>query len=165
MFESVNELDKFIYDDCVVKEFEYIGDRIKIVLDALIVSESNSQNTNFTKSYADSATMVLSNASIEKIILAGYKEYNADDELVNSVEDVTIPSKDYPEIIEKLADTYMYRMMYMSKDGDVYRFDAEFETMPEDPAVPDLRSDTYVISLAFDKAVVSFERYLNRVQQ
>ena len=158
MFESVNELDKFIYDDCVVKDFKYDSGRIKIELDALIVAESNSQNAN-------TATMILSNASIDKIIIAGYKEYDANDVLINSVDDRELGMLEYDAVFKKLIDTYMYRMMYMGKEGAVYKFDAEFETPADDPVAADLRTDTYVISMSFEKSVVSFERYLNRVQQ
>ena len=47
-FESVNELEKFSFEDCVITGLEERPERFILNLEALIVLPENSQNTNFT---------------------------------------------------------------------------------------------------------------------
>ena len=59
MFVSTNEFDKFGYDDCLVKSIRETASGLVLELEALIVRARNSQNTNYTDSYADTTTLVL----------------------------------------------------------------------------------------------------------
>ena len=63
-FESVNEIDKFSFDDCVVKKFEVQEGQLYLELEALIVKAGNSQNTNYTESYAGPTTVRLKEGKI-----------------------------------------------------------------------------------------------------
>ena len=57
------------------------------LVEALIVAPHNSQNHNFTKSYADETTIRFENAKVIKGIREGYKRYDADDNLLETIED------------------------------------------------------------------------------
>ena len=163
MFCSINELDKFSYDDCVINSFKVLDNSITLELEALVVKANNSQNSNYTESYADVTVMRLVDAKIERIILAGYKVYDADDNLLEEIPDKEIEADGYDEIISKLSGAYLYRVLQMDKIGDkeIYDFEIEFESGEQ---MQDLRNDTYVLSIAMSKSEVSWDRYLNRVQ-
>lgn len=165
MFSSVNELDRFIYDDCVISSFKVNEDSIILELDALVVAATNTQNTNYTNSYADTATMKFENAKITDMILAGYKVYDADDNLLEEIPDKTVNEAEFDGIIKNFEGAYLYRILQIEKKDDVTKYDLEVEFGSEDAQIQDLRNDTYVISITTTKSVVSWERYLNRVQQ
>ena len=63
-FKSVNEIEKFTFDDCVISSFKVNEAGIILVLEALIVDSNNSQNTNYTESYADTTTVRLLDGKI-----------------------------------------------------------------------------------------------------
>ena len=52
MFKSIDETDKFSYTDCVISDIEKAEDGYIFNVEALIVKENNSQNSNFTESFA-----------------------------------------------------------------------------------------------------------------
>ncbi len=62
MFKSINEVDKFRYDDCVINEVEIGDTSLCLRVEALIVKANNSQNSNYTESYADEAKILFTNA-------------------------------------------------------------------------------------------------------
>lgn len=162
MFKSENELDKFIFDDCVISDINFLDSDIVFELDALIVGERNSQNTNFTRSYADTAKMQLFNVDIKNMFVAGYKVFDADDNLLETIEDKPVSKEDYQSVLKKLNGAYLYRMLKNDSNDGKFEFDMEIESA-YDGNVQDLRSDTFVISVSFDKCVISWDRYLNRV--
>ena len=63
-FQSVNEIEQFNFDDCYVTEFEVSESQIDLLLEALIVRKNNSQNSNFTESYAGTTGLKLSGGKI-----------------------------------------------------------------------------------------------------
>lgn len=161
MFKSENELDKFIFDDCVVNNVILTDTEMIFELEALIVGERNSQNTNFTKSYADTAKMVLSDVEINSMVIAGYKVYDADDNLVETIDDKEILVDEYSKHFDAMKGAYLYRVLEDSSEDGKFTYDIEIESAYDN--VQDLRSDTYVINASFSKSLISWDRYLNRV--
>ena len=161
-FVSKNEINQFDFSDCKIIEVKYSQGQLVMKLESLIVLENNTQNANYTKSYADTVEMVLSDCAIESVILAGYKVYDANDILVEEVQDKVFEADKYSEIIEKTKDAYLYRFIKVSDDeGYVYDFEVE---QSEPGEIMDLRNDTYVFRVKFSDSVFTWDRYLNRVQ-
>lgn len=161
-FISKNELEQFEYDDCLAEKVEKSGDDIVIMLSSLIVKERNSQNANFTRSYADTARLTLKNAAVESIIIAGYRVYDANDNLLEEVPDRAVEIEAYADIFKKISGYYMYRVLSDKADnGFVYDFEFENADTGE---IPDMREDAFVVRIRFSEAVISWDRYLNRVQ-
>lgn len=163
MFKSVDELNKFEFDDCIMSSFEIEENEICMELDSLIVASNNSQNTNFTRSYADTARFVLKNAVITGITLAGYKVYDANDQLLEEVPDKEVPEGEWKEVVKLFKDAYLYRVLE-DVDGDDRKIDLEIE-FPTHEAVADLRDDSYIVHVVAKGSIITWERYLNRVQQ
>ena len=87
IYKSINEIDKFAFDDCQVISFEIKGDKAVLELEALVVLEGNSQNDNCTKSYAGTTYMEIEAVSVEECVRIGYKKYDANNNLVEQEED------------------------------------------------------------------------------
>ena len=58
-YQSVNEFSHFSFSDCVLTEMSASPAGIQLTLEALIVLPENSQNTNFTASYAGTVQLRL----------------------------------------------------------------------------------------------------------
>jgi len=169
-FVSKNEIEQFSFEDCQISSVEKTENDIIFYLEALMVRERNSQNTNYTLSYADTTKAILSNAKIYSVVLAGYKVFDANDNLVENVEDKIVAKEEWDNVFSNLKNAYLYRMISITdeekaglEDAKAFVYDIEVEAF-EDPDIQDLREDAYTLRIGFDKSTFSWNRYLNRVQ-
>lgn len=158
-----NEIEQFLFDDCQITDFKSDEKDIRFTLEALIVLEGNSQNSNYTKSYADTTILTLKDAKIESITLAGYKLYDANDNLLEEIPDKSVAKVEWNKCLTALKDMYLYRVYLVEKTEDGFVYDFETEQFSVEP-VPDLREDSYIIRISFSESVFSWDKYLNRVQ-
>lgn len=152
---SKNESDRFKYDDCYISEVKWEGDSLAFTVDALIVKSNNSQNTNYTDSYADTAQMVFEHAKITRVVLEGFKRYDANDNLIEEVEDKQISVDDVN--INDFAGQYLPSVQKVG-DGE---YCIEIEYADEDPSAV---TDVYEVRIAAEEVCVLWDKYLNRVQ-
>ncbi len=156
-FCSHNEIDKFAYNDCVVTGVMKSEDGLIINLEALIVKANNSQNTNFTDSYAGDTVCRLTGFKLNKVSKIGFRYYDADDNLVEEVPDEVL-SLDDDKLLELMKEMYLYKLE--SLEGDKL-YHLEIETMEEDVSIP---TDSYEIVFTADDIDISWDRYMNSVQ-
>lgn len=161
MFRSINEIENFRYDDCRIIRRKNTESDIVIDVEALIVKSNNSQNSNFTESYADVTQLCFEKGTVIRGIKDGMKKYDANEKLVEEVPDVTLDEASlnnvwgnlggmYLQGIERIADTNEYVLFLEKANEDQY------DTLP---------SDTYQVKIQCDNVIISWDRYLNRVQQ
>jgi len=154
-FVSKNELKNFSFADCVLVELTRDKSAMKLTLDALIVKGNNSQNSNYTDSYADTAVCTLKNDEVIALLKEGYNRYDADDNLIEEIPDEPIAPSDYPEIFKLCQGAYVARFEF--EEGE---YVIEFETTDEVGAI----ADSYELHVAAESITFSWDRYLNRVQ-
>lgn len=155
MFKSVNEVDKFRYDDCVITDVEFGDNSVKLTVEALIVKANNSQNSNFTDSYAGDTTIFFKKAKPVMGVKIGYKKYDANDKLIEEVpdEEIDIASSDFKKL---------FRNMYLNdlvKAGNSCSICVS--GMDDDPTVV---CDSYELCLECEEVSMTWERYMNKVQ-
>jgi hypothetical protein len=154
-FVSKDELDRFIYDDAVTADFKLSVNTLDITAEALIVRHDNSQNTNYTDSYAGTSLIHFSDASVMNVYKEGYSYYNANDELVSEVPDEEISESEWDRLFKDLPGTYLVSLR--KSDGGIY--EAIFETSDEIGA----SADSYKLMLKASHVTVSWDKYMNRV--
>lgn len=92
-FKAVNELEHFSFRDAQIEKAEWTDDALRFELEAVIVKANNSQNGNYTDSYAGTTQMELKNAEIQKAVKEGYKYYDANDVLLEEKPDEPLSGK------------------------------------------------------------------------
>lgn len=162
-FESVNEIEQFAFDDCVIKKFEVKENQICLELEALIVRPRNSQNTNFTQSYADVTTVYLEKGKILSGIKEGYKYRDANDVLLEEISDQELTAKELVDLPGQCADTYLFSMEKDKEEDGRFFYYMEIE-FPGEDQYDNAFTDTFEIKVSFEKAIFGWERYLNRVE-
>lgn len=155
-FISTNEVNKFCFDDCVITEFSRDKKGIKMSLDALIVCANNSQNSNYTDSYAGPTVCSLKNIEIVGVLKEGYNRYDANDNLIEEVLDEPIAPDDYPALFKSFEGAYLPRFEY--EDGE---YVLEVEMVDENDGV----SDAYELHIIAENVYFTWENYMNRVQR
>lgn len=154
-FISKNELEKFSFADCVCNEFFRDGGTIKMNLSALIIKADNSQNSNYTDSYADITECTLEGVEILAILKEGYTRYDAQDNVIEEVHDEPIAPSDYEEIYKLIEGAYLARFFKTKED-----YLLEFELADEIGAM----ADSYEVRLTAKNVTFKWDKYLNRVQ-
>ncbi len=154
MFKSIDEIHKFSYEDCVLTGMEWAEDGLLFEVEALIVKENNSQNSNFTESYAGPAVIKLVDGRITDVIKTGFKYYDADGQLLKTVPD----EAESPLVWESLFKTFPgnYLPSLEAVDGG---YIIEIEMSEEDGT----QGNSYLLKLEASSVIVTWDKYLNRV--
>lgn len=157
-FQSVNELEHFSFQDAQIKKMEVAEEHIFFELEAVIVKGNNSQNANYTDSYAGTLSMRLLGGKIQKAVKEGYKYFDANDVLVEEVPDTPLSENEIAELIKTSKDYYLFDVVKVEDSQNdtghfLYLFgvDADEET-------------SYWFQIEFDKSILEWEKYMNRVQ-
>lgn len=156
MFKSIDEIDKFDFEDCVLSGFSKAEDGFLLSVEALIIRANNSQNTNFTDSYSGPTEIKLNNASIKEILKAGFRYYDADGKLIKEVPDEPVSKPEWGSLIKSFEGNYLPGISF---EGDTYT--VEVEMIDEDGT----QGNTYLLKIEAEGVVVTWEKYLNRVQR
>jgi hypothetical protein len=163
-YQSVNELEQFSFEDCKITGLSFGESNIRLEVEALIVKPSNSQNSNYTESYAGPAVILLEGGRLTGGFREGYKYYDANEVLIREVEDEPAAVDEIRAMEKTFVDAWLFAMekKSASEDGFVYVLAIE---MPEKEDAPDAVTDSWQLEVRFDRAVVSWEFYENRVQR
>lgn len=156
MFKSINEIDRFDFEDCVLTGFSNAEDGLVLSVEALIVKATNSQNTNFTDSYAGSTEIKLNNASVKEILKSGFKYYDANGKLLKDVPDEPVLKPEWGSLIKSFEGNYLPGI-YLEDNMYI----VEVEMIDEDGT----QGNTYLLKVEAEGVTVTWEKYMNRVQR
>lgn len=151
---SKNELNCFDYKDCICHSVVIDDKGMELRVEALIVKSQNSQNSNFTDSYAGDTVINIIGANIEKIVKEGYKYYDANDVLISTCEDEEM-RLDLAQTTELLSKTFLIN----AEAVDDNRIVLEFEIPNEEPAAV---TDVYELTMKAEEVEVAWDSYMNR---
>lgn len=162
-FQSVNELEQFSFEDCQITIFRANDEGLFFEVEALIVKARNSQNTNYTDSYAGTTQIRLQGGKIISAFKEGYKYYDANDVLVNEIPDQALEEGEIKSFPGKCEGAFLFAMEKREDiEGQIhYAIGIEFA---DDSDFGSNVTETYQLDIVFDKAIVNWERYMNRVQ-
>ncbi len=158
-YRSVDEIDRLDFKDCSITDAIVNEDGIRLDLEALIIKANNSQNENYTDSYAGETHMHLKAGKIIEAVREGYRYYNADNELIREVPDEKIEEGRIADLTQLFTGSYLADMKVL-EPGKCNLF---IETVSEEDHMT--ASDSYLITVTYDSAVFTWTRYLNRVSQ
>lgn len=181
-YKSVNEIENFDFKDAVIHELIWKPQDIKdgessenqkstlmdgetkgtlsLILEAVIVKPQNSQNSNYTYSYAGDLTMRFTGTRIQKAVKEGYKYYDANDTLLEEYPDVPLSGEALLALLKHLDGAYMWNM---TKVEDAQNNTGQFlYLMGID--MGDEEDTTYWLQLTFSEVVMEWEKYMNRVE-
>ncbi|MBP5661181.1 MAG: hypothetical protein J6X08_07625 [Lachnospiraceae bacterium] len=154
MFKSIDEIDKFSYEDCVLTGMEWAEDGLLFEVEALIVRENNSQNSNFTESYAGPAVIKLVDGRITDVIKTGFKYYDADGQLLKTVPDEAESPLVWESLFKTFPGNYLPSLEAVD-DGYII----EIEMSEEDGT----QGNSYLLKIEASSVIVTWDKYLNRV--
>ena len=158
MFVSKDEIENLGFDDCRIESVEISGQTIDLWVEALIIEPKNSQNEQFTRSYADRTRIRLENCRIVRAVKEGYRSYSADDVLLEEIPDQPLNQEQAQKILKQAPGHYLYDMKKTERQNEIV---LGIEEITEDPTGID--ADSYQVLIECRQVTASWERYLNRV--
>ena len=160
-FKSVNEIEEFRFDDCVISCMEATDSDVRLQVEALIVKPRNSQNTNYTESYAGTTDIIFECGRIVSGVKDGYKYYNADEVLINEVPDTILSEAEIKELMTSCQGAYLYELEKKPEEDGLFYCNLCIEFVDE---AENTMADSYRLLVSFENAVFKWEHYMNRVQ-
>ena len=154
-YKCVNELSKFGFQEAGLISCDYKEGTMNLTFEGVIAMYDNPHNQKFEDCYISATQMRLKNASIVKFFLEGAKYYDANDVLLEEVPDRDIMPEACMETIEKLSNSAVFMLREKNTDQE--------ETKCCIMAV-DVEEDTYWMEIQYEKAVIEWERFMNKVQ-
>ena len=164
-FECTDELQNFSFEDCIIKRFEATDSTVSFEVEALIVKPSNSQNPNYTESYAGTALIRLIGGRLLSGRKEGFRYYDADDRLISVTPDEELSPEQLSEFPSRCRDAYLFRLEEAAvRDGSV-RLDICIEFPAEEEYAAPGDADSYALTASCEKVIIGWDQYLNRVQR
>ena len=163
-FKSVNEIEKFDYKDCEITSFVLDENEICMELKALIIAPENSQNERSQRSYADTVKLTLKDAILEKGIKEGFKYYDADGNLKETVPEKILSEQEL-KTFKFIAETsYLYDFQKIDEAEGRFRYALGIERKPENPQDLAEITDTYQLRVSFTEAEFCWDRYMSKAE-
>lgn len=157
-YKSVDELENFCFQDAQIQSIAYQEGALCFVLDAVIVKAKNSQNTNFTDSYAGTLTMRLMGGNIQKAVKEGYKYYDANDMLVEEVPDAPLSVLEIDALLKRSEGFYLFDAVPVEEEQNTTGHFLYLFGIDENEDI------SYWLQIEFEKSILEWDRYMNRVQ-
>ena len=177
-FKSVDELEQFRFQDAQITSFQEKEEQLTLQLEAVGVRGRHPLNETYTDRYADTVTMRLKGGKIIKAFKEGYNYYDANDVLVEKVEDEEISMSDFAKLYNTCKDGHIFvleaplslkgkLLEQFPEQMDEY-VDADFPIaiMAVDvDSEEEEREFTYWMAIAYEKAILEWEHMMNKPEQ
>lgn len=163
-YKSVDEIEKFSFNDCVIRSFRIEDGRVELELDALIVEPTNSQNKNFTRSFADITSVRFLGGKLEYAIRDGYRLRDPNGKITEEKPDTILSAEEAAPIPKTCEGTYLYAIENQAKTNGRKTVSLNVE-FPQENQYDTLITDSYRFYISYDKAVFEWDRFLNKVQE
>lgn len=162
-FQSVNEFSHFSFSDCMITNMTASPAGIQLNLEALIVLPENSQNTNFTKSYAGPVNLRLIGGSLTESVREGYQYRDANGVLLESVPDAVLSPAEVKKLLPEFHDVYLFQILSEAQTDNTFFLELGID-FPQAEEFDTLVTPSYRIGVRCKKAVFSWDYYMNRVE-
>lgn len=146
-YRTVNEIEHFDFSNGQIFQISYFSGQMIFQLGYVTILGSNSCNRDIRDMGTNELTLKIQKVSQVKVILEGYKLYDADGNLKSSCQDEVIPEDRYKEVFQELENSVIYELDY--KEGK-YCFYIDTEER------------TYTIEVEGQDNIQEWERFMNK---
>lgn len=116
-YHVTDELSTFLFEGAVLNSVETINGRVKIILDNVIILPENSCNRDIRKMRANAFSLTFAEGNLIRMVEEGYKVFDADGNLRQTVEDRDMREEEIQEGLRELAELEVYQI---TKEKDYY---------------------------------------------
>ena len=101
-YHTINELDHFCFKEAYIAQICAVNGMFEIVFDNVTILPENSCNRDIREMRANELVLKISEPKIEALVEEGYKVYDANGNLKQKNEDITIAPEAYVDKLKEL---------------------------------------------------------------
>lgn len=147
-YQSINEITNFDFNQASIGEITYQQNTLKLFLDNVTIRSTNSNNRDIRDMRANDFVLTFEQAKIMRFVAEGYKVYDADNNLTDSVPDAVISEQEYPQKLKELSGSLLYSVEESSNNTCKINIDGEYQT--------------YVIEVEYTQNCGEWDRFLSK---
>jgi hypothetical protein len=163
-YQSVNEVENFSFEDCQISSVQIGEEYLEFEVEALIIKPNNSQNKNYTESYAGTTKIRFQGGRLLSGIKDGYKYYDANEVLQSETPDEELTMEQLLAMLKRSSGAYLYGIQLRRQEDGTFYYTMGVEFVSEE-AYDTTPSDSYQLEVVCEQFTVSWESYMNRVQR
>ena len=107
-YHTINELDHFCFKEAYIAQICAVSGMFEIVFDNVTILPANSCNRDIREMRANELVLKISEPKIEALVEEGYKVYDANGNLKQKNEDITIAPEAYADKFKELEGCEVY---------------------------------------------------------
>lgn len=161
-FKCVNETEHFSYEDCQVFNLIDGEGSVTMELEALIVRPENSQNSNYTMSYAGTVYARFAEGRVAGAVREGCRRFDANDVLLEEIPDQNLDNEQTKTLLRDAEGAYLYCVKVEENGSNGRKCVLSIEIPGEDIAGAD--ASIFRIEIECKDVIFEWDRYMNRVQ-
>ena len=147
-FHTTNELGHFRFQGAYLGEIQLTPGSFVLYLDNVIILPDNSTNRDIREMRCNNLELRIADGRLLRCIEEGYKEYDADGNLMAQYEDTVVAPESYKDTFQHLCETESVIYSIEKKDS--------FYTIAIDG-----EERTYTLEVSGTDNTESWDRYLN----
>lgn len=150
-YQATNEMNHFEFDEAQVGNIQVTEGMFHLVLDNVRILPENSCNRDIRTMRCNELLFKIENPAIREVVEEGYKLYDADGNLKQTLEDTRVAPEQYPGVWEVVLEGAVYSAEKQECDGKyTYHF-----------VIGGTNERTYSIQLEGTGETEEWERFLN----
>ncbi|MBO5303688.1 MAG: subtilin biosynthesis sensor protein SpaK [Lachnospiraceae bacterium] len=125
-YKTTDEMHHFNFSETYISDIQVTNSMFHLTLDNVTILPENSCNRDIREMRTNNLIFKIEECKIQSIIEEGYKVYDANGNLKNTCDDVTIAEEDFAKTAKEFAGGMIYAL---EKKENIYTFyiDAENE--------------------------------------
>lgn len=147
-YKSTDELEQFSFKDAAIASISYSGNTFILELDNVTILADNRHNRDIHDMRANNVIVTFTDASLTKVVAEGYKVYDADNNLKETVDDTLIAPEKYTDFFKEQENNIIYSIEEISEGRCTISIDGEYET--------------YFIETTYTHSFVEWDRFLKK---
>lgn len=147
-YKSTDELKHFSFEDAVIASISYSGSTFILELDNVTILADNRHNRDIHDMRANNVIVTFTDASLTKVVAEGYKVYDADNNLKETVQDILIVPEKYTDFFKEQQNNIVYSIEEISDGHCTISIDGEYQT--------------YFIESTYTHSLVEWDRFLKK---
>ena len=145
-YHTIDELQNFSFQNAYIENIEFRGGELTMILDQVTILSTNSKNRDIRPMRTNDFHLVIQQADITAFVEEGYKLYDADGNLKEQKEDLSLSPESYGAAFTSLLGCTIYEIV---QENNCYTISIDTE------------DHTFLLQITGSHNTQSWERFFN----
>ena len=147
-YKAINQLEQFQFSDASILDIDYHLTTLAFQLANVTIPASNPNNRDIRDMRTNDLILTFEGATIVNFVEEGYKLYDADNNLTDSVPDKSLTTASYEDTLKSFLDAPIYSIEIKEDNICIINIDADMHT--------------FFIEISYEKCIIEWDRFLQK---